>query len=387
MKMKSLCEATGLTDRAIRYYIAEALICPAYKENYLGRKTFDFCQEDIQQLNDIAVLRKFGFSIVEIREMIQNPDRIVPIVKELQGRKLTLIEEENKLMQALLRLDTNSTCTVAELAAFLSQPVDDTPLPSEDGNRNGLQFILSFLQHSLILLITWLPVAVTLCAILGYFLHYRYPVIHGSTFLILLLVPLPSILIFLSGKLKLNPRIKGIVKCILLFFCLLATPVSGFLAMNAFSISQTTNHHDYRRFDANSFVDRDPIFQDLFPAWPEYSNTKYYYCYSETVFGNTCDIYAQWSLDKEDFQTEIGRVTVWFDTNAATQDGLNALTVQQETYTCLVIYSGSPPFETATQDYTYYIFAYDEAALTVRYIYCSSDQNGADQPYYLSLEW
>lgn len=42
MKMKALCEATGLTDRAIRYYIDEALICPAYKENYLGRKTFDF---------------------------------------------------------------------------------------------------------------------------------------------------------------------------------------------------------------------------------------------------------------------------------------------------------------------------------------------------------
>ena len=66
MKIKAVCEATGLTDRAIRYYIEEKLISPAYTENYLGRKTFDFSEWDLQQLNDIAVLRKFGFSIAEI---------------------------------------------------------------------------------------------------------------------------------------------------------------------------------------------------------------------------------------------------------------------------------------------------------------------------------
>ena len=68
MKMKAVCEATGLTDRTVRYYIDENLISPLYTENYLGRKTFDFSDADIQQLKDIAVLRKFGFSIGEIRQ-------------------------------------------------------------------------------------------------------------------------------------------------------------------------------------------------------------------------------------------------------------------------------------------------------------------------------
>lgn len=387
MKMKALCEATGLTDRAIRYYIDEALICPAYTENYLGRKTFDFSEADIQQLNDIAVLRKFGFSIAEIREMIQNPERIVPIARELQNRKQATVNQEQAFLAALSSLDGTRKYTVSELAAFLSQPVDNTPLPTEDGSRNGFQLFLSFLKRRVILLIAWLPVVVALCAILSYFLHYRYPVINGGTFLILLLLLLPSILIFLSGKLKLKPRAKGIVKCILLVFCLLATPVSGFLSMNAFSISQTTNHHNYRRFDANSFVDRDPIFQDLFPAWPEYSDTKYYYCYSETVFGSTCDVYAQWVLDADAFSAEVSRIETWFHGTAAAEDSLSALTLQQEGYTCLIIHCGSPPFEAAKEDYAYYIFAYDESTLTVRYIYCASDQNGADQPYYLSLEW
>ena len=43
MKIKSVCELTGLTDRTIRYYIEEKLISPLYTENYLGRKTYNFC--------------------------------------------------------------------------------------------------------------------------------------------------------------------------------------------------------------------------------------------------------------------------------------------------------------------------------------------------------
>ena len=69
MRIKAVCEASGLTDRTVRYYIEEELISPVYTENYLGRKTFDFSESDIQKLNDIAVLRKFGFSIAEIKEM------------------------------------------------------------------------------------------------------------------------------------------------------------------------------------------------------------------------------------------------------------------------------------------------------------------------------
>ncbi len=109
MKIKAVCEATELTDRTIRYYIEEELISPVYTENYLGRKTFDFSESDIQKLNDIAVLRKFGFSIAEIKEMIQNPERIVQIIEDLQCRKKSLIDQENKLLQVLLRLDINAT--------------------------------------------------------------------------------------------------------------------------------------------------------------------------------------------------------------------------------------------------------------------------------------
>lgn len=132
MKMKAVCEATGLTDRTVRYYIEEQLIYPAYKENYFGRRNYDFSQSDIQTLNDIAVLRKFGFSICEIKEMQLSPKNIPQIVEELKKRKQEQINVQKEKLQALLQLNTECSSSVSELAACLSTPVADAPLPKED---------------------------------------------------------------------------------------------------------------------------------------------------------------------------------------------------------------------------------------------------------------
>ena len=69
MKIKEICQKTGLTDRTVRYYIEEGLISPFYTENYLGRKSFDFSEEDLEALKNIATLRAFGFSVEEIKEL------------------------------------------------------------------------------------------------------------------------------------------------------------------------------------------------------------------------------------------------------------------------------------------------------------------------------
>ena len=106
MKIKTVCELTELTDRTIRYYIEEQLISPSYTENYLGRKSFDFSKSDIQQLQDIAILRKFGFSIAEIKEMLSAPSQIIPIVKELQQRN----SPQGPSPPTLLALSLTPTC-------------------------------------------------------------------------------------------------------------------------------------------------------------------------------------------------------------------------------------------------------------------------------------
>ena len=63
MKMKEICEKTGLTDRTVRYYIEEVLNSPFYTEYYIGRKPFDFSEQDEERLKDISTLRAFRFTI------------------------------------------------------------------------------------------------------------------------------------------------------------------------------------------------------------------------------------------------------------------------------------------------------------------------------------
>ena len=49
MKIKEVCEKTGVTDKAIRTYIKNGLVFPDYEENYPGRKKFDFSEADIER--------------------------------------------------------------------------------------------------------------------------------------------------------------------------------------------------------------------------------------------------------------------------------------------------------------------------------------------------
>ena len=39
------------------------------------------------------------------------------------------------------------------------------------------------------------------------------------------------------------------------------------------------------------------------------------------------------------------------------------------------------------ENYYYYIFAHNDKTKNVRYICCTSLENGVDQPYYLQLDW
>ena len=67
MKMKDVLEQTGLTDRAVRLYIDNGLVTPNIEESYSGRKNINFSTEDVDRLRNIALLRKVGFSIPDIK--------------------------------------------------------------------------------------------------------------------------------------------------------------------------------------------------------------------------------------------------------------------------------------------------------------------------------
>lgn len=397
MKIKTVCEMTGLTDRTIRYYINENLISPSYTENYLGRKTFNFSENDIKELNNISVLRKFGFSIVEIREIIFYPDKSIDIIESIQNRKENTVSEEQLLLSALSNLDKSRPYTITELADELSNLLTEEYITDENIKINIFKVVFSVVKFVILFFITWLPVLGS-CFMITCKLHnYQYPVFDKTAIFINVLTFIPTILIILIPKLKTSwsCTVKRIIKGVLLVLCILVTPIS--LVSSLFytvTKSETTSFRNYRDFDADCFANKNLKFQELFPVWPNYFveekqndgsyktvylDSKYYYRYIED-FDYTYDIYAEWTLEEKAFQKEIIRVT-----GLAELDGYTK--VEKGDYKCIFLYGGYSAFKEASDNYEYLIFAYNEEDNKVRYIYCCSLQNGSEQPYYLSLDW
>ncbi len=232
--------------------------------------------------------------------------------------------------------------------------------------------------------------------------EYSYPKTDRLFMILTLLSVLPSLLLLLSPYIFRKHR--KFARIILLGLCAYSIPVCFILSCGITSCSETTSFYNYRDFDSDCLANRDDVFQELFPSWPhyfenvqnpdtgdletEYLDAHYYYRYLRG-FDYTYDIYAEWPLEQEEFDAEVARVTTLFQEKRTTLPEYiwNYQVMQKGSYQCLILYDGGTPFTKEVNSYTYYIFAYDKKSLKVRYIMCDSLENGADQPYYLQLDW
>jgi DNA-binding transcriptional MerR regulator len=400
MKIKSVCELTGLTDRTIRYYIEEKLISPLYTENYLGRKTYNFSDRDIKDLNDIAVLRKFDFTLDEIKLVINDAETSKEILSNVKDRTAqTVLDSQNKL-SVLSQISTEKAYTVAELAEELSKAYLDLPEHKETIKTNIVKTTLYIFKTIVTFAIVWLPIALSLFVVTISINDYHYPVFEPIMVALTIISFLPSIMVLIVSRTKL--KWKKIAQRILLVFCILSIPFSCFMSFGIVSKSQTTDFRNYRDFDADCLANRNVVFQELFPNWPHYfENVKqadgsykavyldshYYYHYHQG-FDYTYDIYAEWPLNEDEYTKEVKRAAAVFSKNIENKTyNYKFAELMKGDYHCLILYSGDEPFKKATDNYDYIIFAYNDKTNIVRYIYCDSLENGADQPYYLELEW
>lgn len=112
MKMKKACQATSLTERAIRLYIAKGLLAPGQTEGLL-----DFSHDDIQRLKDIAVLRRFDFTIEQIADMIKNPAMIPVLLRSCAEAAAEEREHARDVCDTLKRLEGQAFDDVSVLVA------------------------------------------------------------------------------------------------------------------------------------------------------------------------------------------------------------------------------------------------------------------------------
>ena len=380
MKIKAVCELTGLSDRTIRYYIEQKLITPNYTENYLGRKTFDFSEKDIDELKSISTLRKFDFTIEEIREIIADSRSSTAVIAKVKERtRETVLEGKAKLV-ALDLLDEKCRYTVKELADKLTDfsgdtaNLDELPKPSV---KKTTVFLLKVLT---VFILVWLPIVLSLYVFILLLREFRYPVFNIGAILLTLFFLGPSFGVMVISKTR--SRENQALKVLFLVLCVLSIPFSMISTSFVVTTSETTDISNYREC-TNSI--------DLFPDFAINDiGSDFYYHYTRGL-DYTNDVYAQWILSENEFLAELERIDDLleeYSESAAYGDEYTVM--QQGDFTCMIFYNTyykSLPFEKVTDNYYFYIFAYSETDYRVRYIYCNSLENGVDQPYYLELDW
>ena len=396
MKIKTVSEITGLTSRAIRVYIDEQLIAPKFAENYLGRRAFDFSEQDVAALQSIATLRKYGFSIDEIRNILLDAQNSIAIIESVKERTKSQMEEYSERLSVLSRIEDDRAYSVSELSAVLSQVDAKLEIPIEHPKLS----VTKIAKSIAIFVIVWLPFVL----VFGGFVHditfYAYPKINTKNVFLTLLTLAPSISILIVTQIK--PNIKHAIKKIILCLCIVAMPFSFIMPYGIATYSETTDFRHYRDFDPDCLANRNVVFGDVFPAWPYYLDnvenengefetvyldSKYYYRFIQG-FDYTYDVYAEWSLEEDEFAAEVQRVRAVYEKAVAEQTyGYKFVEMEKGAFSCLILYDGHEPFQNEPNSYQYLIFAYNEDTNRVRYIYCDSLENGADQPYYLELDW
>ena len=139
MKMKAVCDRTGLTERTVRYYVEQGLLSPASFEK--GERVYtDFSEEDVRRLERVAVLRKAGFSIADIHAMTGDPAAIPSTVSARREQLAGALRDGDAVLRVLDTLRTHACRDVDELAGRLEAVAAAMALPPADIAPNFARF-------------------------------------------------------------------------------------------------------------------------------------------------------------------------------------------------------------------------------------------------------
>lgn len=394
MKIKAVCEATGLTDRAVRYYIEEGLLDPAYSENYLGRRAFNFSEEDVKELSEIVTLRKYGFSVSEIGNMKKQPELIGETLRALITRKKEDADNEKALIASLESVKAEDHADISSLVSALSVPV--TPVPDNDAKPSGLKRALRSIHRIILMILPFLPLICGLISLNASFRFCQFPVIDDLFIILALLSLLPSAALRILTLIKKRSRAKRIACIVLSVQVLISIPMVSILAFGIVSHSETRDPSHYLEHDERvalhtgndlyGFFPTDTHFYEVING--ERTETGSYLYRNLPAWNYAYDIYAEWPDTEEELEREITRVNAFFQSKADSGSWWKQTVAERGEYECVILYSGAEPFTKSEDSYTYFIFAYDRSSLRVRYILCDSFEPSDEfQPYYLELDW
>ncbi|MBP3328889.1 MAG: MerR family transcriptional regulator [Clostridia bacterium] len=402
MKIKEVIEKTELTDRAIRLYIDEGLVKPNIEESYSGRKNIDFSDDDVKRLNNVALLRKAGFSIADIKSIIENKETAKDIIETFIQQTEQNIIHNTQVVEKLKSISFDEEISLETICNSLSETVKETAVPKEDLKPKASleairKFCLGFGIFGMVVSVCGMVVFIILCKIcfiqldLKQFISVSWPAI--STIIVMFALTLAiTLLNRKSGLQKKKYKTKMITSSVL-FLILIPLSVCSFylcILTSLFNYSLTYDIDDYLVLD--SWIDEDfgteidAVFPDEIPQSaiknPDryFDNgipltTKYYYTHTY-VLDPDFDLIAEWILPKEEYELAKKEITASVKHTEKRGDWvLNYYADTQE------------PEDWDDAHYWFLIFAYNDSTRQVRYIAAYAIDSFPEGPYYLSLDW
>lgn len=91
---------TGLTTQTLRYYDSEKILSPSYRNEENGYRYYN--AEDIKKAEFISWLRKFNFSIMEMKDVLSNM-KTQEDFNDFIVEKISLVEKNIKEQQSLIK--------------------------------------------------------------------------------------------------------------------------------------------------------------------------------------------------------------------------------------------------------------------------------------------
>lgn len=407
MKIKEVIEKTGLTDRAVRLYIDEGLVAPSIDESYSGRKSIEFSESDVERLKNVAVLRKAGFSISDIRSMVDNKSTAKDVVEKFIEQTENNIAHETQIVEKLKGISFDEEVTLEIICESLSAEVERKEVPKEDLKISSFAKALKTIFCSfggggmLISIASFIIYEITLR---NSFTHPTFstpffPIVIHSGFTIMFVMSAVLLRInigqYYSSTKKSVRYFNSVIIPFIFILLFIITFVFSFFSLFA-ADSITENHNKYMKLDKwveENYGDKlSSFFPSEIPETANKNSIKYFYRHTYTLDPDF-EIVAEWTLPKDEY--EKAKNINDYDTHS---------TLQTENWNCT--YSAS--IEKYGKDISQYkkeetyifrdkgwqdncylitIFAYNDKEQKVRYIVAHAIDFYESGPYYLSLDW
>ena len=412
MKIKHVMEKTGLTDRAIRLYIENELVKPEYDESYNGRKSIDFSENDVEQLKNIALLRKADFSIQKIKALQMGGETAQQTVKEYINRTNEKIQLSSEIIEKIGALADEENITVEIICEKLSSNLANEQVPTEDMELSPKEqkekHVFTVISVIGMVLSCGSMILILLLVVFGF--HYKYTefvpydldfvhklILFPIQYFFLIQFALCLIIYLLYKKNKKVGKKKDRKKALCIFIAilwsvsLLLSPIMFLMHFLGYC-SATNNPNNYLEVDEEYLrYEWDEIFQ-VFPyKMPDFakqlvynndSTTKYHYEYVDALLNSyNMVMYAEWQYDdtlgwqlNDEYEKEKQRIL--------SKDNIVSIETMSD-WQC-VHFKNSEDEADALLDYCYLFFAYNDKTQTVRYI---AEFGYKADPYHLQLEW